>query len=78
MLDKANKKYFKDQFLKKMKRIRMLYFVNEKLYSIFALRNSSFTSKMLSRKVERLDSMKPWQPFGNEEGAKFYLLLQER
>ncbi len=28
--------------------------------------------KMLSRKVERLDSVKPWQPFGNEEGAKFY------
>jgi len=28
--------------------------------------------KMLSRKVERLDSVKPWQPFGDEEGAKFY------
>ena len=27
---------------------------------------------MLSRKVERLDSMKPWQPFGNGEGATFY------
>lgn len=27
---------------------------------------------MLLRKVERLDSMKPWQPFGNEEGATFY------
>ena len=28
---------------------------------------------MLSRKVERLDSVKPWQPSGNGEGAKFYL-----
>ena len=27
---------------------------------------------MLLRKVERLDSMKPWQPFGNGEGATFY------
>ncbi|GEM_PF-5868419 len=27
---------------------------------------------MLSRKVERLDSVKPWQPFGYEEGATFY------
>jgi hypothetical protein len=34
--------------------------------------------KMLSRKVERLDSVKPWQPFGNEEGAKFYLQWQKR
>ena len=30
---------------------------------------------MLLRKVERLDSMKPWQPFGNEEGATFYPYL---
>ena len=28
--------------------------------------------KMLLRKVERLDSMIPWQPFGNGEGATFY------
>ncbi len=33
---------------------------------------------MLSRKVERLDSMKPWQPFGNEEGATFYLRKAEK
>ncbi|MDP9957088.1 hypothetical protein J2X97_002754 [Epilithonimonas hungarica] len=33
---------------------------------------------MLSRKVERLDSVKPWQPFGNEEGAKFYLQWRKR
>lgn len=32
---------------------------------------------MLSRKVERLDSVKPWQPFGNEEGAKFYSILRK-
>ena len=32
---------------------------------------------MLLRKVERLDSLKPWQPFGNEEGATFYPLLGE-
>ena len=34
--------------------------------------------KMLSRKVERLDSVKPWQPFGNEEGAKFYPQWRKR
>ncbi len=32
---------------------------------------------MLLRKVERLDSKIPWQPFGNEEGATFYPLLGE-
>lgn len=35
---------------------------------------------MLSRKVEGLDPMKPWQPFisilENKEGAKFYPIEQ--
>ncbi len=35
------------------------------------------TLKMLLRKVERLDSVKPWQPFGNEEGATFYQFFGE-
>lgn len=32
---------------------------------------------MLLRKVERLDSVKPWQPFGNEEGATFYPIWEK-